>query len=50
MAFIANEAIEDYKDHNREGVIFKIGFEKVYDPMDWDFMDGVVEKKGFGCR
>lgn len=36
LALIANEASEDYRAKKKEGVIFKIDFEKAYDHVDWD--------------
>ena len=33
-----------------EGVVLKIDFEKAYDHLEWDFIDHVLEKKGFGER
>ncbi|RVW36886.1 hypothetical protein CK203_103177 [Vitis vinifera] len=33
-----------------EGVVFKIDFEKAYDHVSWDFLDHVLEKKGFSPR
>ncbi|RVW43484.1 hypothetical protein CK203_095330 [Vitis vinifera] len=33
-----------------EGVVFKIDFEKAYDHVSWDFLDPVLEKKGFSPR
>ena len=31
-------------------MIFKVDFEKAYDHVNWDFLDLVLEKKGFGAR
>lgn len=50
QALIANEAIEDYRGRGREGIIFKIEFEKADDHVDWGFLDKVLEKKGFGYK
>ncbi|RVW20591.1 hypothetical protein CK203_115257 [Vitis vinifera] len=33
-----------------EGVVFKIDFEKAYDHVNWDFLDHVLEKKGFSPK
>lgn len=50
QALIANEAIEDCQSRKRYGFMFKIDFEKVYDYVDWDFLDRVLTNKGFGYR
>lgn len=47
---IANEAIEDYKSRKEEGVIFPIDFEKVYDHVDWGFLDKGLGKEGLGWK
>ena len=31
LVLVANEIVEDYKRGNKEGLVFKIDFEKVYD-------------------
>ncbi|KAA0036600.1 hypothetical protein E5676_scaffold195G00490 [Cucumis melo var. makuwa] len=49
QAIIANEAIEEYKSRKR-GVLLMLDFEKVYDHVDWDFLDRVLMKKGFGYK
>ena len=46
LVFIANESVEEYMVNKREGVVFKIDFEKAYDYVEWDFIDHVLEKKG----
>ncbi|KAL5548946.1 hypothetical protein UlMin_004177 [Ulmus minor] len=43
-------AVDDYRKRGETGVIFKVDFEKAYDHVNWDFLDFVLEKKGFGVR
>lgn len=31
-------------------VIIKINFQKAYNHVDWDFLDTVMDKKGFGIN
>ena len=33
-----------------EGIVFKIDFEKAYDHVDWDFLEHVLESKGFNPK
>ncbi|RVW21063.1 hypothetical protein CK203_107525 [Vitis vinifera] len=47
---IANEIVDEKRRSGEEGVVFKIDFEKVYDHVSWDFLDHVLEKKGFSPR
>ncbi|RVW47872.1 Transposon TX1 uncharacterized 149 kDa protein [Vitis vinifera] len=47
---IANEIVDEKRRSREEGVVFKIDFEKAYDHMNWDFLDHVLEKKGFSPR
>ncbi|RVW92464.1 putative ribonuclease H protein [Vitis vinifera] len=47
---IANEIVDEKKRSGEEGVVFKIDFEKAYDHVSWDFLDHVMEKKGFNPR
>ncbi|RVW70240.1 Transposon TX1 uncharacterized 149 kDa protein [Vitis vinifera] len=47
---IANEIVDERRRLGEEGVVFKIDFEKAYDHMKWDFLDQVLEKKGFSPR
>ena len=47
---IANEIVNEKRRLGKEGVVFKIDFEKAYDHVSWDFLDHVLEKKGFSPR
>ncbi|RVW29274.1 hypothetical protein CK203_113578 [Vitis vinifera] len=47
---IANEIVDEKRRLGKEGVVFKIDFEKAYDHVNWDFLDHVLEKKGFSPR
>ena len=47
---IANEIVDEKRRSGEEGVVFKIDFEKAYDHVNWDFLDHVLEKKGFSPR
>ncbi|KAL5540877.1 hypothetical protein UlMin_043269 [Ulmus minor] len=50
VVLVATEAVEDYRKRKKRGVIFKVDFEKAYDHVNWDFLDLVLEKKGFGVK
>ncbi|RVW27498.1 LINE-1 retrotransposable element ORF2 protein [Vitis vinifera] len=47
---IANEIVDEKRRSGEEGVVFKIDFEKAYDHVSWDFLDHVLEMKGFSLR
>ena len=47
---IANELVDKKRRSREEGLVFKIDFEKAYDHIDWDFLDHVLERKGFSSR
>ena len=47
---IANEIVDEKRRSGGEGVVFKIDFEKAYNHVSWDFLDHVLEKKGFSPR
>ncbi|RVX20328.1 Transposon TX1 uncharacterized 149 kDa protein [Vitis vinifera] len=47
---IANEIVDERRQSGEEGVVFKIDFEKAYDHIRWDFLDQVLEKKGFSPK
>ena len=42
--------MDEKKQSGEEGVVFKIDFEKAYDHVNWDFLDHVLEMKGFSPR
>lgn len=48
VALVAYKVVEEYKRANKEGWIFKIDFEHVYDHVDWDFLNFGLKEKGFG--
>ena len=50
MVLITNEVVEEYWVKKKEGIVFKIDFEKAYDHVSWEFIDFVLDKKGFGQR
>ena len=47
---IANEIVDEKRRSGEEGVVFKIDFEKAYDHVDWDFLDHMLDRKGFSPR
>ena len=47
---IVNEIVDEKRRSGEEGVVLKIDFEKAYDHVSWDFLDHVLEKKGFSPR
>ena len=52
-AVILHESIHELHTKEQNGVIFKIGFEKSYDKVKWDFLQQTLRMKGFDpkwCR
>ena len=47
---VANEVVEEVRKQKRKGLVFKIDFEKAYDHVEWNFVDDVLERKGFGVK
>ena len=50
VVLIANEIVDEKRRSREERVVFKIDFEKTYDHLKWDFLDHVLEKKGFSSK
>nr|GEU92047.1 RNA-directed DNA polymerase, eukaryota [Tanacetum cinerariifolium] len=48
--FILNEVIQLCKLKKNQSLIFKVDFEKAYDSVRLDFLDGVLKKFGFGNK
>jgi hypothetical protein len=44
---ILYEVLHELKRSKRQGVLFKINFKKAYDKVKWDFIQEVMERKGF---
>jgi hypothetical protein len=44
---ILHEVMHELKRSKRQGVLFKIDFKKAYDKVKWDFVQEVIERKGY---
>jgi hypothetical protein len=44
---VLHEVIHEFRRSRKRGVLFKIDFKKAYDKVSWDFVQEVMEKKGF---
>ena len=42
-----HEIIHETKRRKEIGVLFKIDFEKAYDKVNWNFLEEVLNRKGF---
>ena len=47
---IANEVIDSMLKKNGSGLICKLGIEKAYDHVNWDFLVAILAKMGFGHK
>lgn len=48
--FILNELISWCKYHKTKAMIFKVDFEKAFDSVRWDYLDGILSNFGFGAK
>nr|GEU52410.1 putative RNA-directed DNA polymerase, eukaryota, reverse transcriptase zinc-binding domain protein [Tanacetum cinerariifolium] len=48
--FILNEIISWCKSHKSKVMIFKVDFEKAFDNVRWDYLDGILSNFGFGTK
>ena len=48
VVLIGNELVDPRKKYKKEGVLFKVDPEKAYDRVQWDFVDHMLFKFGFG--
>jgi hypothetical protein len=44
---VLHEIIHEFRRSGRKGVLFKIDFKKAYDKVKWEFVEEVMERKGF---
>ena len=49
-SLIANEVIDSIRKRKERGVLCKLDIKKAYDHINWNFLLGVIQKKGFGWR
>lgn len=49
-ALIANEVVDEIINKKRDGVICKLDMQKVYDRVNWNFVDFMLNKLGFGKK
>ncbi|GMI80386.1 hypothetical protein HRI_001707900 [Hibiscus trionum] len=49
-SFVANELIDYVQKKKESAIIFKADFKKAYDTVDWNFLDYVQMKMGFGSK
>ncbi|KAG8089742.1 hypothetical protein GUJ93_ZPchr0011g27525 [Zizania palustris] len=47
---ILHETIHELHSRKRDGVIFKIDFEKTYDKVKWSFLQQTLRMKGFSTK
>ncbi|GKB28399.1 RNA-directed DNA polymerase, eukaryota [Tanacetum coccineum] len=48
--FILSELIQWCKYHKSKAMIFKADFEKAFDSVRWDYLDGILSNFGFGAK
>ena len=44
---IANEVVEEAKRGQKSCLVFKVDFERAYDPVSWDFLIYMLHRMGF---
>jgi hypothetical protein len=49
-AVILHETLHELHSNKKDGVIFKIDFEKVYDKVKWIFLQQTLRMKGFSQK
>lgn len=45
-----HKVLHELRVKKQKGVILKIDFEKAYDSVRWDFMEEILDRKGFGNK
>ncbi|GMJ02965.1 hypothetical protein HRI_003965700 [Hibiscus trionum] len=49
-SFVANELVDYVLKKKESAIVFKADFKKAYDTVDWNFLDYVQMKMGFGSK
>jgi hypothetical protein len=49
-AVMLHEIVRELSRKKMDGVVLKIDFEKAYDSINWDFIEEVMERKGFNTQ
>lgn len=49
-ALVANKVVNPIKKKGELGILCKLDLEKAYDHMNWDFLDYIMSKIGFGDK
>jgi predicted phosphoadenosine phosphosulfate sulfurtransferase len=49
-AVMLHEIVHELSRKKMDGVVLKIDFEKAYDSINWDFIEEVMERKGFNTQ
>lgn len=47
---IANEVVDEAIKNNQKGALCKLDMEKAFDHDNWDFIDNMLERLGFGTK
>lgn len=47
---VASEVVGDWKERKNKCFLIKLDLEKAYDKVDWNYLDAILEYKGFGKR
>ncbi|GJY40543.1 cysteine-rich receptor-like protein kinase [Tanacetum coccineum] len=47
---VANETIDYLRSHRKQGLVFKVDFEKAYDSVCWNFIQSVMRQMGFSSK
>nr|GEV57526.1 RNA-directed DNA polymerase, eukaryota [Tanacetum cinerariifolium] len=48
--FILNELLSWCKNYKTKAMLFKVDFEKAFDSVRWDYLDGILSNFGFGTK
>jgi hypothetical protein len=44
---VIEEILHEIKLRRKKGILLKLDFENAYDIVDWEFLEGILRKKGF---